>query len=73
MPSHIPHFPVNTPHLADLMILTLLLLIPLCPSYLSIYLSAGPAGPAFISPPGEGAHPKQLQLYGAGCQPWECY
>ncbi len=39
----------------------------------STYLSAGPAGSAFISPPGEGTHPEQLQLYRAGSQPWECY
>lgn len=39
------------------------------PSLLSIHLNAGPAGSALGAPPGEGAHPKQLQLHGASPQP----
>lgn len=39
------------------------------PSFLSIHLNAGPAGSALGAPPGEGAHPKQLQLHGASPQP----
>lgn len=35
----------------------------------SICLSAGPAGPAGLAPAGQGAHPEQLQLHGAGAQP----
>lgn len=73
------HIPVNTLQPADLMIFTFPLFLSssscsfVSPFPLSsTYLSAGPASPAFISPPGEGTHPEQLQLYGAGSQPWEC-
>ena len=72
------HIPVNMP---TLMVSTsppspsppsLALLCPFFPSS-PTYLSAGPAGPALVSPPGEGTHPEQLQLYGAGAQPRERY
>lgn len=76
---HISHIPVSTHQLPDRMIsisplsVSLLPLALSCPSCLPIYLSAGPAGSAFISTPGEGTHPKQLQLYRAGSQPWQCH
>ncbi|CAG00441.1 unnamed protein product, partial [Tetraodon nigroviridis] len=43
--------------------------VPRHTSFLSIHLNAGPAGSALSAPPGEGAHPKQLQLHGASAQP----
>lgn len=38
----------------------------------STFLNAGPPCPAFLSSPGEGTHPEQLQLHRTGSQSWEC-